>query len=90
MPESQTSEAPLVLLVEDSPSLARLYQGYLAKAGIDVRWVETGAAALAVLDHAPPPVVLLDLQLPDMDGMGILDRLRSLKSPCLTIVITAH
>lgn len=79
-----------MLIVEDSPSLARLYESYLAKAGIVAEIVDTGAAALAALQGDAPPVILLDLQLPDMDGMRVLEAVKARRLPCLAVVITAH
>ncbi len=92
--EIPTTDTPIgetpVLIVEDSPSLARLYDGYLAKAGIASRTVDTGGAALAALEDTPPAIVLVDLQLPDMDGVRILEAIKARRLPCLAIVITAH
>jgi DNA-binding NtrC family response regulator len=79
-----------VLLVEDTPSLARVYTQYLKKEGYAVRPAETGAHALAEIAAGKPMVVLLDLQLPDMNGMEILRRIDADRLPCAVVVITAH
>ncbi len=79
-----------VLLVEDTPSLARVYVEYLRKAGLEVAHVETGAAALSAIAGSRPRVVLLDLQLPDMNGMDILRHIREEELPIGVIVVTAH
>ena len=52
--------------------------------------METGAAALEALREAPPEVVLLDLQLPDMNGMDILKYVSSQQIPTAVVIITAH
>jgi two-component system repressor protein LuxO len=78
------------LLVEDTPSLARVYTEYLKKAAFAVTAVETGAAALEALRETPPEVVLLDLQLPDMNGMDILKYVSSQQIPTAVVIITAH
>ncbi|NBC32448.1 MAG: response regulator [Alphaproteobacteria bacterium] len=83
-------EAAPILLVEDTASLARVYIAYLAKVSLPVRHVETGAAALDMLRTQPPPVVLLDLHLPDMDGMEILRFAEQEELPVAIVVITAH
>src|SRR4029077_17503056 len=59
---------------------------------LDVELIDavTGAAALAVLDDAIPDVVLLDVELPDTNGIDILRRIRAMNLPCAVIVITAH
>jgi len=79
-----------VLLIEDTPSLARVYAEYLKKESHTVISVETGADALAQLNDGAPMVVLLDLQLPDMNGMEVLKRIDAQALPCAVIVITAH
>ncbi|PWC32303.1 sigma-54 dependent transcriptional regulator [Azospirillum sp. TSO35-2] len=79
-----------VLLIEDTPSLARVYAEFLKKESHTVIAVETGAAALEQLRDGAPKVVLLDLQLPDMNGMEVLKRIAEQALPCAVIVITAH
>ena len=78
------------MLVEDTPSLARVYTEYLKKAAFAVTAVETGAAALDILRDAPPEVVLLDLQLPDINGMEILKYVSGQQIPTAVVIITAH
>lgn len=84
------AEAAPILLVEDTASLARVYIAYLNKVTLPVRHVETGAEALEILRTRPPPVVLLDLNLPDMDGMEILRFAEEEELPVAIVVITAH
>ena len=79
-----------VLLIEDTPSLARVYAEFLKKESHTVIAVETGAEALEQLNDGAPKVVLLDLQLPDMNGMEVLKRINAQALPCAVIVITAH
>ena len=84
-----TEPAP-ILLVEDTASLARVYISYLSKMSLTVQHVETGADAMQVLRSRPPPVVLLDLNLPDMDGMDILRFVEEEELPAAIVVVTAH
>ncbi|HRJ60039.1 MAG TPA: sigma-54 dependent transcriptional regulator [Azospirillaceae bacterium] len=79
-----------VLLVEDAPTLARVYAEYLRKDGYAVLPVETGAEALRHIADGAPRIVLLDLQLPDINGMEVLKRVAEQGLPCAVIVITAH
>ena len=79
-----------VLLVEDTTSLARVYVEYLRKEPYEVTQVETGAAALAEIEARTPDAILLDLALPDMNGLEILKRVRSQELPVAVVVITAH
>ena len=78
------------MLVEDTRSLARVYTEYLKKAAFTVTAVETGAAALEALREAPPEVVLLDLQLPDMNGMETLKYVSSQQIPTAVVIITVN
>ena len=85
------SEArPRVLLVEDTTSLARVYVEYLRKEPFDVVHVETGREALAAIEKSLPGAILLDLALPDMNGLEILKRVQSQQLPTSVVVITAH
>lgn len=79
-----------ILLVEDTPALARTYCGYLRNEPVDIEHVETGQAALDALKRGIPDAMLLDLKLPDMDGLDILRNLPAELEACPVIVITAH
>ncbi|MFT3972623.1 MAG: sigma-54 dependent transcriptional regulator [Amaricoccus sp.] len=79
-----------ILLVEDTASLSMLYQAVLTRAGHGVVCAFSLAEARARCEQTPPPVVLLDLQLPDGDGLELLDRLRREAPDTRVIVITAN
>ena len=79
-----------ILLVEDTASLSLLYQTVLTRAGHEVVSVFSLAEARGRCDAGAPRVVLLDLQLPDGDGLELLDRLRIQTPDTRVIVITAN
>jgi two-component system, repressor protein LuxO len=79
-----------VLLVEDTTSLARVYVEYLRKEPYDVTHVETGREALALIERQLPGAILLDLALPDMNGLEILKHVHQQQLPTSVVVITAH
>jgi two-component system KDP operon response regulator KdpE len=81
--------APSVLVVDDEPAIRRLLRTSLAAQGWRVAQAESGAAALASVAAAAPDVVLLDLGLPDIDGMEVLRRLRA-GSAVPVVVLTAR
>jgi two-component system repressor protein LuxO len=83
-------DKPLVLLVEDTLSLAAIYREYLKEEPVDVRALATGKDAMASIAASPPDLVLLDLKLPDMDGEEILRWIVSEDFPTSVIIITAH
>ena len=82
--------APTVLLVEDSLSMAELYSGILDGAGYSVRTADTIKAARAALEEAAPTVMLLDLNLPDGNGLEVLAFAGDKGLPTSTVVLTAH
>ncbi len=77
-------------MVEDTLSLARTYQEYLRDEQITLIHAETGKNALDHLDAQLPDVILLDLVLPDMDGLEILKHIHDQKLNAEVVVITAH
>ncbi len=79
-----------ILIVEDSPTLALTYQAYLKPLGHEVLIAETGSDALDKIAKFDPPIIFLDLKLPDMDGLDILRLLKKEGSKAQIIVITAH
>ena len=81
---------PTVLLVEDTLSLATLYQEYVRQLDCKVIHVETGADALEQLNTCPPDIVLLDIKLPDMSGLEVLRLIQKNSIATNVIVITAH
>src|ERR687897_793388 len=60
-----------VLVVEDSPDIARLVQRSLLLEGYEVDVASDGRGALALVRDTPPDLIVLDLMLPDIDGMEI-------------------
>jgi two-component system KDP operon response regulator KdpE len=88
---SDPAPAPLVLVVEDEEPMARLLRSVLSSAGYRVLDVATGRDALL---HAPgrnPDVVVLDLGLPDVDGLEVVRRLREwMRAPILVVSARAR
>jgi two-component system KDP operon response regulator KdpE len=71
---------PRILLVDDEPSLLATIAPLLRTRGYDVATATTGNAALDSIDRQPPQLVILDLGLPDMDGVEVCRRLREGRS----------
>jgi DNA-binding response OmpR family regulator len=69
-------QAQTVLVVEDEASIASFVSLYLKNAGYGVKAVATGSAALAQVDAEQPALIVLDLMLPDMDGIEVCRRIR--------------
>ena len=79
-----------LLLVEDDRPLATSLHKALRSHGFAVNHVETGKAALHVLNTDPPDVVVLDIGLPDMDGLQVLKTLRKQGMTLPVILLTAR
>ena len=79
-----------VLIVEDTPSLALMYEGLLSEAGRRVARAATVAEARAAFARLGPPVVLLDLMLPDGCGLELLREMMRRRPGTRVIVITAN
>jgi DNA-binding response OmpR family regulator len=65
-----------ILVVEDETSIASFVALYLKNAGYDVRTAATGLDALRLAEAQAPSLVVLDLMLPDIDGLEVCKRLR--------------
>jgi two-component system OmpR family response regulator len=66
-----------VLVVDDEPSIVDAVATALRYEGFNVREASTGRAALAAAQEAPPDLVVLDVMLPDLDGLEVTRRLRA-------------
>src|SRR4051812_42525918 len=78
-----------ILLVEDHEDSAELLTMLLEDEGFEVGWAATGAAAVALFDHGRPDVVLLDLTLPDVDGLELGKRLAAAPGAAPIVVMSA-
>ena len=83
------TDAP-ILLVEDTPSLQLLYRSALNAVGHQVIVASTAAEALGLLRDMPVQLVLLDLVLPDREGLDLMQELLQLRPDTAVVVMTAH
>jgi DNA-binding response OmpR family regulator len=84
------NQAMSILLVEDDKELAAGLIKALRNEGIAANHVETGKAALHVLKTEPPDIIILDLGLPDIDGIDLLGRLRAQQPELPVLLLTAR
>ena len=79
-----------LLLVEDDPALGEGIRVALKPEGYTVDWVQDGRSALHALTHERFDLAILDLGLPDMDGLDVLRRLRERQQAVPVLVLTAR
>jgi DNA-binding response OmpR family regulator len=79
-----------ILVVEDEPQLARHVTRALERHGHIVRAVLDGAEGLQTALDDPPDLIVLDLNLPGLDGLTVLARLRAAASPARVLILTAR
>ena len=86
------SEVSWILLVEDNEANRMLACAVLERDGLEVRWAGTAESAAELLSNGHPAVILMDIQLPGMDGLSFT---RQLKADPATrsipvVALTAH
>jgi DNA-binding response OmpR family regulator len=72
-----TTPPPRILVVEDDPNVRGLLQTLLNSEGYDVVTASDGLAGLVKLSTAKPALMLLDLMMPDLGGVRVLEELRA-------------
>lgn len=78
---------PTVLIVDDSPSMLKLVRSTLEDAGHTVVEAEDGVQALVALDKTDVDLVITDVNMPNMDGITLVGKLRERDSTRLTPIL---
>lgn len=80
-----------VLFVEDDPSVAQMYKLKLELDGYKVEVAQDGELALKMANENPPDLIFLDIRLPKMDGLAVLEALRKdAKTAHIPVVILSN
>jgi two-component system chemotaxis response regulator CheY len=80
-----------ILLVEDSRTMRNIQRGILAQMGYeDVEEASNGLDALSRLDDVSPDLILVDWNMPEMDGLSFVKRVRALGSDVPIIMVTTE
>ena len=81
---------PRILVVDDDDSVISVMQQFFATAGYRVEFAQHGGDALTLVQHDPPDLVLLDLMMPGMNGVEVLQRILALRATLPVIIVTAR
>jgi len=80
---------PTILIIEDEPELVKVLRSYLEQAGFNVLTAYRGDSGLSTWEHKRPDLVILDLNLPGMDGLDLAREIRR-KGDTPLIMVTAR
>jgi len=75
-----------ILVVDDEPNILEVLQTFLENEGYDVTTADSSAKALAQLAESDPQIVLLDIRMPDIDGIQCLRRIKD-QHPSVEVVM---
>jgi two-component system response regulator AtoC len=79
-----------VLIIDDDPLIRKTLSGHLSKQGFDVQLAEEGEEGIRKFRESNPDVVLLDVRLPDIDGIEVLRQIRDLNKKTYVLMMTAY
>ncbi|MGQ9671626.1 MAG: sigma-54-dependent transcriptional regulator [Candidatus Aminicenantales bacterium] len=79
-----------VLIIDDDPLIRKTLSSHLALQGFDVHQAEGGEEGINRFRECLPELVLLDVRLPDMDGLEVLRKIKELKEKTYVLVMTAY
>jgi two-component system, OmpR family, alkaline phosphatase synthesis response regulator PhoP len=80
----------LILVVDDEPNIVHLARLYLERDGYRVEAVSDGRAALQAVERYKPALIVLDIMLPELDGLEVCRRLRAVQDPTPILMCTAR
>ncbi len=83
-------ECVRVLLVDDEVELLDSLKRVLSRRNMEVHWADRGEEALTILERMRVDVVVLDVKMPGMDGLEVLDHIRNSHSNLPVILLTGH
>jgi DNA-binding NtrC family response regulator len=79
-----------ILIIDDERPILLTLEALLTRYGYEIETASTAAAGLKALKNKTPSLVLLDLQLPDMEGLQMLDQIKTERPEVQVIILTAH
>ena len=82
--------APWILIVDDDEDICDILSRLMKREGLKARVAHDGETGLKLVQSNPPDVLLVDLKMPDMDGMEVLRRAKELDQDLPVVMITAY
>ena len=79
-----------ILVVDDEPTICSMMTVFLTQIGYQVETVNSGENAIALFDANPPDMVLLDISMPGMRGIDVLQCMKLRKADCGVIMLSAY
>ena len=79
-----------VLVVDDELEVRQVLREFLSSRGYDVTTASGGAEAVAIVETIKPDLILLDVAMPDMDGVETLKRIVAIEPTLAVIMVTAN
>ena len=79
-----------ILVVDDDPLIRKTLSSHLSKEGFEVILAEDGEEGLRKFEESPVELVILDIRLPDMNGLEVLLKLREKSENAQIIIMTAY
>ena len=79
-----------ILLVDDEPAILNALTGILEDEGYDIAVAKSGQDALKLLKSDPPDLVLLDIWMPELDGIETLRRALEINPRLLVVMMSGH
>lgn len=79
-----------ILVVDDDAPIRRMLERILSAEGYDVRSVADGGAALAAIERSAPNVIVVDVAMPGIDGLGVCRRVRAKRMMIPILLLTAR
>lgn len=87
---SQPTPVGTMLIVDDEANIRRVLQAIFVKEGFDVQVAESAAKAIEIAKKMPIRVLVTDLIMPDMNGVELLQKIKTIRPEAIAVMITAY
>jgi DNA-binding NtrC family response regulator len=81
---------PVALIVDDEPGIRQVASRFIQQWGFQVVTARNGREAIDLLQHRRIDIVMVDLRMPEVDGLGVLSAIRDSSPDCRAILMTGH